>query len=109
MDKLTYWHYYTAIESYLLDAAHYVELARHNENTFSIGFAHIILSSGSEIDVLCRLLRGFSGKRTNIVEHRRKLRKLFPRFYSMKVKVSRTDWHLRPWKAWRSDENENPP
>lgn len=54
--SLHYWQYFAALDSDLLRISRYVEFASPNMDTYSIEFARLILSAGSEIDVLAKVL-----------------------------------------------------
>ena len=54
--NLHYWQYFAALEADLAATARFVELASANMACYSVEFARILLTAGSEIDVLCKVL-----------------------------------------------------
>lgn len=51
-----YWHFFIALEAELDDTARYVEYSPDNFETYAVGFAQIVLSAYSEVDVVSKLL-----------------------------------------------------
>lgn len=51
-----YWQYFLAIEQSLRETARFVDFSKDNLDTYSIEFARILLTAGSEIDVICKML-----------------------------------------------------
>jgi hypothetical protein len=47
-----HWQYFIAIESDLENTARYVEVTPGNFRTYSVEYARILLSAGSEVDVM---------------------------------------------------------
>ena len=56
MMSYPYWQFFVAIESDLEATTRYVECCEENYNTYSVAYAQIILSAGSEVDVVSKLL-----------------------------------------------------
>lgn len=50
------WPFYLRLESAFIDSLNYVEFAEDNYSAYSIEFEQLLLSIGSEVDVLCKLL-----------------------------------------------------
>ena len=53
---LHYWQFFLAIEADLANTARYVEFADQNMGTYSIEYVRILLSAGSEVEVVAKLL-----------------------------------------------------
>jgi len=51
-----HWQYFIAIESDLEKTARNVEMTPGNFRTYSVEYAHILLSASSEVDVMSKLL-----------------------------------------------------
>ena len=51
-----YWQFFVALESDIEATTRYVECCEANYNTYSVAYAQIILSAGSEVDVVSKLL-----------------------------------------------------
>ncbi|HBB86979.1 MAG TPA: hypothetical protein DC047_05135 [Blastocatellia bacterium] len=104
-----HWQYFIAIESDLEKAARYVEIAPQNFHTYSVEFAHILLSASSEVDVVSKLLcreLDITGSYSNINHYRTCIVSHYPRFPSFKVSIPRYGLERMPWRAW--DRGENP-
>ena len=54
--KYPHWQYFISLESSLNETTRYVELSETNYPVFSIEYARILLSTASEVDVVCKLL-----------------------------------------------------
>lgn len=102
-----HWQYFLALESDLGATTRYVEPVRDNFRSYSIEFARILLSAGSEVDVvakaLCRQIDASSNAR-NVVHYREKIRSSYPRFPTMRVVVPRFGFLFEPWREWENEE-----
>jgi hypothetical protein len=109
MNPLHYWQYFIALESDLAETSRFVEIADDNMSTYSIEFARIILSAGSEVDVLAKVLSEQHGlglkKPVNIDEYRKKITGKFPGFVSLSIRMPRYERELTPWRDWSNDVN----
>jgi hypothetical protein len=124
-----HWNYFLALEKDLEATSRYVEFSTANLDTYSIEFAHLLLSSASEVDTIakcvCTILQpnakadniekyrkiikegeededlGFNivGKRPDIVE------KLRHRLSSIKILVPRYNIQCAPWESWAEGKN----
>jgi hypothetical protein len=56
MRNIHYWQYFVALEADLAATARYVEPTSANMACYSVEFARILLTAGSEVDVLCKVL-----------------------------------------------------
>jgi len=104
-----YWQYFLAIERDLEATTQYVEPVHTNFKTFSVAFARILLSAGSEIDVVCQLLcrkLDKSSKADDIEKYRQEILARYPRFPTMRVLVPRYALLFEPWRPW--EQNETP-
>jgi hypothetical protein len=103
LKSFPHWRYFLALEADLESTTRYVEPTRNNFPTYSIEFAHILLTVGSEVDVvaqaLCRQVDPVSPA-SNIQEYRKKICSTFPRFPTMRVLVPRFALLFEPWREW---------
>jgi hypothetical protein len=103
-----HWQYFLALERDLIETTYYVEMAAENFRTFSVAYARLFLTAGSEIDVLCKLLChqiNAATKAEKIDEYRQEITASFPRFPSMRVLVPRYALVLEPWVAWSEQDS----
>lgn len=105
------WQYFLAIESDLEKTTRYVEISHKNYHTYSIEFARIFLSAGSEVDViakdLCNRINPH-GAYKNINDYRNTITTKYPKFFSMEVTLPRYSLSLKPWSSWGATPQENP-
>ncbi len=103
-----YWRYFLAIEDSLRETARFVDFSEDNLDTYSIEFARILLTAGSEIDVICKMLcKQIDATKNpeNINEYRRIITGKYPKFYSLKVWVRYGDFCLIPWEDWNKSKS----
>lgn len=106
---LHYWQYFVALESDLAATARFVEPAQGNMDCYSIEFSRLLLSAGSEIDVLCKVLcqeNSLSVFPANIDGYRSAITRRFPGFTKLEVHIPRYGLVRLPWEPW--DQRENP-
>jgi hypothetical protein len=97
------WQYFIAIESDLEQTARYVEMTPANFRTYSVEYAHILLSASSEVDVMCKLLckeLQQNASPEKIHEYRTCILSQCPNFPSFEVLVPRYGLKRKPWEAW---------
>jgi hypothetical protein len=102
-----HWQYFIAIESDLENTARYVEVTPGNFRTYSVEYARILLSAGSEVDVmsklLCKTLEPNASPKT-IKEYRRCILSHYPKFWSFEISLTRYGLGRQPWEAWSRGE-----
>ena len=66
-----YWRYYLLLERRFQDCEQYVEISEENYKTYSMEFVNLILSIGSEVDVVLKEMCGFKQeeKRLSLIMH----------------------------------------
>jgi hypothetical protein len=108
MKSFPYWQYFLALEADMEITTRFVQPTRDNFGTYSIEFARILLSAGSEIDVvakdLCKKLDGES-KAKNIIHYHEQITARYPNFPTMRIVVPRYALLLEPWLEWKSGES----
>ena len=106
--NLHYWQYFVALESDLAKATRYVEIAESNMATYSVEFARLILSAGSEIDVLAKVLcdqHQLPVSPQNIDGYRKAITGRFAEFVWLQIRVPRYALQVLPWRTWHDGKN----
>jgi hypothetical protein len=103
-----YWQFFLAIESDLEATTRYVECCEDNYHTYSLAYAQIILSTGSEIDVvskvICNKLQSTS-KMQNINDYRKNISSEYKYLHQLEILVPRYNLNLIPWDSWSLEKN----
>ncbi|WP_293124126.1 hypothetical protein [Microcoleus sp. bin38.metabat.b11b12b14.051] len=108
MMSYPYWQFFVALESDLEATTRYVECCEENYNTYSVAYAQIILSAGSEVDVVSKLLCNKvqpTSKAENINHYREILHSQYKFIPDLKVLIPRYNLSLTPWDSWVSAKN----
>lgn len=103
-----HWQYFLALERDFIETTYFVEPVKTNFDTFSVAYARILLSAGSEIDVLCKLIChqiNPASKAEKIGDYRKEIMSRYPRFPFMRILVPRHALVLEPWIAWSEEKN----
>ena len=102
-----YWQYFLMIEDDLAATARYVEFDQSNMETFSAEFSRIILSAGSETDVLAKVLcdqhtlKAKNGKSVDgIADYRETIVPRFQGFTKLEIWAPRMEMRTLPWSNW---------
>jgi len=106
--KYPHWQYFISLESSLNETTRYVELSETNYPVFSIEYARILLSTASEVDVVCKLLCtkiDSAAKAGNIDDYRKIILSAYPKFPQIKIQVPRLEIDINPWGDWEKDKN----
>ncbi len=97
------WNYFLALEADLLSISRFVEISRNNFTTFSIELSQLLLSTGSEIDVvakqLCYLIE-HTEPAANINQYQNIICQKYPEFVDQQALMPRFGLVLVPWKNW---------
>jgi hypothetical protein len=108
--KLLHWNYFLVLESNLEHLSRYIEFTEDNYKTYSQEMAHLLLTAGSEVDVvlkgLCRKNNSSFRGRT-IDRYREILNPKYPNFCKLKVSLQRFGLDISPWANWQNDETPN--
>jgi hypothetical protein len=98
-----YWDYYRSIEDDLIQASRYVEFCKQNYKCYSIHFARIITTAGSELDMAFKELCGAIDKRSDagkINQYRSVIRKRFPSIHESRRYVRGYGLIIQPFSSW---------
>jgi hypothetical protein len=107
-ENLHYWQYFAAIERDLAATSQFVEFCSENMAVHSIEFAKILLTAGSEIDVLAKVLcreHDLAISPDNINGYRKAIVPKFPEFAFLEICMPRFGLSLRPWRTWHDGKN----
>jgi hypothetical protein len=100
-----HWNYLLAIEHDLETLSRYIEFDETNFECFSVEIARLLLTSGSEVDVvckqLCRKLNPLS-KAENVHEYRNEIKSKYPNIHDFDVLLPRYGLKLKPWYDWKT-------
>jgi len=95
--------------STLATVSRYVEISRDNYSTYSIEFTRLLLSAGSEIDVVAKLLCKVADPEAapdSINKYREILTHKFPGLPEVEVAIPKYLVSFKPWLDWL--ENKTP-
>ena len=107
----TYWHYFLSLEQDFIKTSDYVEVCLRNFKSFSIRYLQLILSLGSEVDVVmkrfCVVINPkIKFKCSNLNEYRKVIVEKYPKFTNIKVPVIRYEnMQINPWREWKNETN----
>ncbi|MGD8563775.1 MAG: hypothetical protein PVG03_14630 [Desulfarculaceae bacterium] len=100
--SLPHWEYFLALDSDLAKCARYVEPVEDNYSTYSIEFARLILTAGSEIDVVAKELCEEIGEKLEketIGEYCKVIKGKYPKITNCVASIPR--WEINNWKPWK--------
>lgn len=103
-----HWNYFLALEQDMQKSSRYVEFCDANMDTYSIEFAHLLLASASEVDVVAKLLcqkLAPNEPRKNIDDYRTALTRRISEISKLQVAVPRYGLTLIPWASWAEEKN----
>ncbi|MBC8037042.1 MAG: hypothetical protein H7X89_07480 [Rhizobiales bacterium] len=103
--SLNRWYYFLSLEQDFLRTIDYVEFDNQNANTFSNEYGKILLLTGSEVDVVAKLVCGkfASGQKAeNIEDYRKVITSTFKDFHTISLDISRYNLSIQPWMSWGS-------
>ena len=103
-----YWQFFIALESDLDSTTRYVECSEDNYETYSVGFAQIILSACSEVDVVSKLLCDKvqpNNSAGNINEYRLIIHSNYTLLHDLEILIPRYNLSFKPWQIWATGSN----
>jgi hypothetical protein len=98
-----HWQYFLAIESDLEATSRFVEFSKKNYATYSIEFARILLSCGSEVDVVAKALCQKivpNGEYGNIGDYKTTIINTYKKFSTFEVSFPRYGFSIKPFEEW---------
>lgn len=108
--KLSRWNYFLVLESDLEHLSRYIEFTEDNYKTYSQEMARLLLTAGSEVDVV---LKGLCKKNDSrfkgetIDKYRVFLNPKYPKFCKLKVSLPRFGLDISPWDNWQDNKTPN--
>jgi len=103
-----HWQYYLTVVDDLVTLSRYVEITPSNYGTHSVELVRLLLTVGSEIDVvakvLCQSVRSDTPVR-NIDDYRDMLVKAFPGLPKVEVSMPKFGLTFSPWAEWEAGMN----
>jgi hypothetical protein len=103
-----HWRYFLSLEEDVVRLSRFVEFSKQNYATFSVEMTRLVLSAGSEVDVvakqLCRAADTASEAQT-MNQYRPVLRAAYPQIEQFTVEIPRFGLSFGPWRSWTHDEN----
>jgi len=105
---LLHWNYFLSLEADLERLARYVEFVPANYKCHSVEMVRLLLSAGSEVDVvakaICQKLEPDKNPH-NINQYKAILTKHIPKLSSYTLSMPRFGLDLKPWTNWRGTSN----
>jgi len=98
-----HWNYLLAIERNLDEISRYVEFDRKNFDCFSVEIARILLTSGAEVDVVCKQIcktLNANSSADSINKYRIEITPAFPDIPKFQILLPRFGLALTPWDEW---------
>ena len=99
-----HWQYFLALDADLHLASRYVEICEDNFSTYSIEFVHLLLVTGSEVDVvakaMCEQIQPGCGA-DSIDKYRNVITAKYPNLCTARAFLPRRGIELTPWNDWK--------
>jgi hypothetical protein len=96
-----HWNYFLALEADAVACSRYVEFSPKNYGTFSIEFAHLLMSAVQEVDVLLKQICAKHGdKSEKEFGYRSFLPSKFPAMGSVRIRISSHNLDFVPFAEW---------
>jgi len=102
-----HWRYLLLLEEDLMLLARYIEFTSDNYDSYSVELGRILLSAGSEVDVVAKQVCQKVDPKTkakNIGHYRQQLRPAFPQIEHMTFVMPRFGLELCPWSNWQNNK-----
>ncbi|MGA9755633.1 MAG: hypothetical protein WBV23_10875 [Desulfobaccales bacterium] len=104
----THWNYLLAIEGDLGRLSRFIEFDERNFDCFSIEISRILLTSGAEVDVVCKQICKKLNPRSSadrIHPYQNEILASYPTIPDFKVLLPRYGLTLAPWSNWNVPNN----
>ncbi|MPQ76886.1 hypothetical protein [Hydrogenovibrio sp. JE_KL2] len=112
MARNIHWDYYISLEQDLENLSRYIEFEKSNFSTHSLELTRLLLTIGSEVDVvakeLCCLFSSKTQCGSRINQYKKILKDNIPDISSISVYSDRYMLRFTPWLNWQNIEAENP-
>lgn len=98
-----HWRFFIDFEEDLLRMSRYVEFCETNFSTYSTHLAALLLSAGSEVDVVAKQLCQKLDRNTkakNIGHYANVIGSRIPQVATFRVEIPRFGLQLQPWSSW---------
>jgi hypothetical protein len=106
--KHPHWDYYLTILEDLAKVSRFIEFTSANFHTYSVEFVRIILSVGSEVDVvaklLCERIKPQDSSRT-ISDYRQLIVTEYPFLPTVEITAPKHGLAFTPWHEWTNGQN----
>ena len=111
-----HWNYFLALERDFEITSRYIEFCQDNLSTYSIEFAHLLLSAASEVDAVAKCVCALvapTEKADNINQYRQIIladedaQKWKHKLCDIRVSIPRYNLGVNPWASWRAGD-KNP-
>ena len=101
--EYSHWYYYKSILGDLETLSRYIEISKDNYSTHSIELTRLLLSIGSEVDVVAKLLCKITDPEAptdNITDYCKTITSQFSHFPKTEILIPKYSISLTPWKSW---------
>src|SRR5258708_606995 len=105
------WYYFLSIEKDFARTLDFVQLDAANSKAFSNEYAKLILLTGSETDVVAKMLCqkiDETKKAENINDYRSIITSKFPGMHTIEIEIARVKLMVRPWESWNPTIGQSP-
>jgi hypothetical protein len=103
-----HWDYYLTVMDDLHEVSRFVEFTSSNFRTYSIEFVRLLLSVGSEVDVVAKLLcEQVKPRETarNIDDYRQIIMAEHPLLSTVEITAPKYGLTFTPWSGWETGQN----
>jgi hypothetical protein len=102
--NIIHWNYFLAIEGDLERLSRFIEFDEENFKCFSIEIARILLTSGAEVDVVCKEICkkiNPDSSADSINNYKDEICVAYPGIPDFEVILPRYGLRMKPWSSWR--------
>lgn len=99
----SYWRYYLLLEEKFMQSINYVELSEKNFPTYSIEYAYLLQTIGSELDTFFKFYCGFDLEESKTMkDYRSHVLGKYPEIVNRTITVAEFSLTLTPFKDWNT-------
>ena len=100
-----FWAQYILIEEDFSKTLRYVTLEMDNEQAYSTEYAKILLSIGSEVDIVCKeILKVLEKHGDNITDYS-EIAEFYPAFCEVTIDLIIDKQRIQPWSSWKETKD----